>query len=86
MGDGRNGREIAGESPPLFVAHRRGRPHLIRDGRRTYRVREILDVWIYQSRWWANEERRVYFRLQTHRNVIEIYRSGDDWRLAKVLD
>ena len=70
----------------VVVSSSNGRPRLIRHGRRTYRVREMLDVWVYQSRWWGNEERRVYFRLWTNRGVMEIWRNGKEWMLSRILD
>ncbi len=70
----------------IDVIARRGRPRLIRLGERVYHVRELLAVWVYQSRWWSREERRIYFRVRTNRNVLEIWQSGGEWRLAKVLD
>lgn len=71
---------------PIQVTERRGLPRLIRWRGCTYRVREMLDVWVYQTRWWGEEERRVYFRLWTNRGVMEVWRNGKKWMLAKVLD
>ena len=70
----------------LQVRERRGRPRIVRRGKRSYRVQKILDVWIYQSRWWSDEERRIYFRLWTNRGVMEIWRSEGEWRMGKMLD
>lgn len=73
-------------SDPIEVAHTRGSPKRVCWAGRTYHVREILDFWIYQSRWWSREERRVYFRLGTSRGIIEIWQSGEQWMLAGVED
>lgn len=71
---------------PIKVIASRGRPRVIRLGERVYHVRELLAVWIYQSRWWGREERRVYFRVRTNQNVLEIWQNEGEWRLARVLD
>ncbi len=64
---------------PISVEARKGVPRRIRWGRRTYIVRRLLDFWILQSRWWAREEKRVYFRLETDQGVMEVYRGeGED--------
>jgi hypothetical protein len=64
----------------------RGWPVDVRRGDRTYRVRELIDVWVVQGRWWGEEEKRVFFRLRTDRGDLEVYRSGDRWVLSKVMD
>ncbi len=58
----------------------------LRLGDRRYRVREPLDVWVVQGRWWGEEEKRVFFRLRTDRGEVEVYRSGERWVLSKVMD
>lgn len=64
----------------------RGWPVDVRRGDRTYRVRELIDVWVVQGRWWGEEEKRVFFRLRTDRGDLEVYRSGDRWVLSRVMD
>lgn len=59
---------------PISVEVRKGIPRRIRWGRRIYDVRQMLDFWILQSRWWGCEEKRVYFRLETDGGVMEVYR------------
>jgi len=71
---------------PVEVLLSRGSPRRVRWAERIYQVQEILDFWIYQSRWWSSEERRIYFRLRTNRGTIEIWRSGEQWVLAGVED
>ena len=68
---------------PVSVEARKGVPCRIRWGRRTYTVRRLLDFWILQSRWWAAEEKRVYFRLETDRGVVEVFRADDRERQAR---
>lgn len=72
---------------PASVDVHNGVPRQIRWARRTYRVRRLLDYWILQSRWWSREEKRVYFRLETDRGVVEVYRveagAGDEERDEK---
>lgn len=63
---------------PISVEARKGVPRQIRWSRRTYTVRRLLDFWILQSRWWAREEKRVYFRLETDQGVMEVYRGKWD--------
>lgn len=71
---------------PIEVTEERGRPRRIRWRGRVYHVLEMLEVWVYQSRWWSNEERRIYFRLWTSRGMLEIWRSGKKWILGRILD
>lgn len=62
---------------PIAVEARKGVPRRIRWGRRIYTVRRLLDFWILQSRWWAREEKRVYFRIETDQGVMEVYRGEE---------
>jgi hypothetical protein len=71
---------------PLRVESANGGPALIRDGKQVYRVEQILDRWIYQGEWWAEEKRREYFRVLTPRGILELYTTGDSWHLVKVFD
>jgi hypothetical protein len=36
-------------------------------------VRDVIKLWVLQTRWWADEERREYFRLATSMGVVDIY-------------
>ena len=65
------------KSDVIDVDLQNGSPRGIRLGKRVYRVRRVLDSWVLQTRWWGREEKRVYFRLDTDRGVIEIYRSAE---------
>lgn len=71
---------------PVEVRTRRNRPHLIRRGRQLIDVRQVLDWWVVQSRWWAHEERRIYFLVVTSTGTLELYRQGDAWVLTRVFD
>lgn len=73
-------------SLPVQVDAPRGRPQQIRWNDRVVRVRQLADFWVLQSRWWAREERRVYFRADTPRGLVELYRSGDAWTLSRIMD
>lgn len=53
-----------------------GVPRRFRWAGRTYHTRKLLDYWILQTRWWGREERRIYFRLETDRGVVEVYRAS----------
>ncbi len=53
---------------------------------RTFNIRSVLDRWVARSRWWSNDERRVYLRLHTRRGIIEVYRSDGQWYVSRVAD
>jgi hypothetical protein len=38
-----------------------------------YEIVEIEERWILQSKWWEDEEKRIYFRVKTTSGVAEIY-------------
>ncbi len=59
---------------------------VIRRHGRVYRVRSMIDYWMVQGKWWADEERRVYFRVSTTGGIMDVYRSGARWVLASVED
>ncbi|MEQ9104740.1 MAG: hypothetical protein RIE53_08585 [Rhodothermales bacterium] len=71
---------------PIEVEVTRGLPVLVHRASRAYRVQSLLDAWVVQGRWWADEERRVCFRVATSGGIMELYRSGDQWTLARVED
>lgn len=74
-------------SAPFRVDPPVGAPQRVLFEGRWYRVRRVLDGWVAQSRWWAEEEERLYARIETSGPVVEAYRSDDGtWRLARVLD
>lgn len=50
------------------------------------RVNDVLRIWVYQTRWWSEEERRENFLLETNMGTFHIYRSGDRWMLARTMD
>jgi hypothetical protein len=49
-------------------------------------IRAVLDKWVARSRWWSNDERRVYARLHTSRGIVEVYRSGQQWFMSRIAD
>ena len=72
---------------PIDVDLQNGAPRRIRHDRRTYRVRRVLDFWVVQSRWWGLEEHRLYYRLETDRGIIEVYRATElDRAVCSTLD
>lgn len=71
---------------PIEVAPSSGRPERVRVRGRWHRVRRVVDGWVVRSRWWGEEETRLYVRLETTGAVIEVYRVGGAWRLARILD
>lgn len=72
---------------PVEAIIKKGWPSHIERDSKTYTTRQVIDFWIVQTRWWAKEEKRIYFRLWTDEGTIEVYRSGDSlWVLSKLLD
>ena len=71
---------------PVEVEVTKGWPVLVHLNGRQHRVRHLVDAWVVQGRWWAEEERRVYFRVDTTGGMLDIFRSGDDWVLSRVQD
>jgi hypothetical protein len=75
-------------SVPIQVQCVDGRPSRLVRGDTTYRVESVIECWVLQSRWWTRDgpERRVYYRVDTDRGVVDIYRSNAQWTLARHLD
>jgi hypothetical protein len=71
---------------PVEVEVTRGWPVVVRWNGKTHRVQHLVDTWVVQGRWWAEEERRVCFRVTTSGGMLDIYRSGDAWVLARAQD
>jgi len=71
---------------PVDVEVTRGWPVVVKRHGHTHRVRSLLDAWVIQGRWWAAEERRVCFRVSTTGGIMELYRSGEEWILARIED
>ena len=61
-------------------------PQTITWRRNTYTVHQTLDRWILQNKWWEQEEKRLYYLLETDHATIEIYRVDQKWILARVMD
>jgi hypothetical protein len=53
---------------------------------RSLDVRAVLDKWVARSRWWSEDERRIYVRLHTARGILEIYRTGRQWYMSRIAD
>jgi hypothetical protein len=73
------------------VELKKGWPMRIHWDGRAVTVTRLIDCWVAQGRWWAREEKRIYFQLDTRRGAIEIYRSGlvtadEAWVLARIFD
>lgn len=71
---------------PIQVETSKGWPVQLFWKDRTIRVHQPLDYWIRESRWWADAEKRVYFFLETDAGILEIYRAGSTWILARRVD
>ena len=71
---------------PIEVSLDGGRPETITWRNRTFRVRQVQDCWILQNRWWEQEEKRWYYLLHTSGADMEIYRSGHQWILSRLVD
>lgn len=71
---------------PICMHAVRNRPVSFSWRNRHVRVDGILDRWIARSRWWSDDETRVYLRLHTNRGAMEIYRSGASWFISRVAD
>lgn len=52
------------------------------------RVEDLIKCWVHQTGWWNPEgdQRRVYYRLKTEAGIVDIYRSGTEWTLTRILD
>jgi hypothetical protein len=46
----------------------------------------VLDKWVARSRWWSNDEKRLYLRLHTARGIIEVYKTDRQWYVSRVAD
>jgi len=73
---------------PIEVKTIRNRPHLMKWRGRVYDVKETLDWWVIEGKWWEHKSvRRVYFRIVTARGeVMEVFRSAGEWVLAGIVD
>jgi hypothetical protein len=71
---------------PIQVEPPKGKPRRLRWRRRVYVVEEVIDFWISQTRWWRDEEKRIYLRLLTDGGTLEVFRSGVDWTMSRIAD
>ncbi len=75
----------------IEVELKKGWPMRIHWAGRSMTITRLIDCWVAQGRWWAKEEKRIYFQLGTRRGAVEIYRSGltesdEAWTLARIFD
>lgn len=75
----------------IDVELKKGWPMRVHWGSRILTITNLIDCWVAQGRWWAKEEKRIYFQLDTRKGAIEIYRSGltepdEVWMLARLSD
>lgn len=75
-------------------------PYLFKWRGETWEVRQVVEVWRLQSKWWAEDgpERRTFYRCVTHdgtsgrggNTVVELYRrtvpTRQEWVLARLAD
>lgn len=71
---------------PVDVELKKGWPVAVSWNGRRHRVQHLVDAWVVEGRWWAEEERRICFRVATSGGTLDIYRSGDAWMLTKTQD
>ena len=63
-----------------------GRPRLIQWRKQRYRVEDVIDFWISQTKWWSVEEKRIYLRLTPDRGMMEVFRQDASWKLSRLAD
>lgn len=71
---------------PIRVYADRSRPVCLAWRNRRVHVDAVLDRWVARSRWWSNDETRLYLRLHTDRGIMEVYRRGASWFMSRVAD
>ena len=59
---------------PIDVLSRDGYPRYIYHNGKTIEVQVIQNLWVIQGYWWISEQKRVYYRVQTPRGIMEIYK------------
>jgi hypothetical protein len=63
-----------------------GRPSRLQLRGRWLPVQDVVDAWVIQGRWWAQEERRFYVRLRTLAGTYDLCHRIGRWELAGVVD
>ena len=54
---------------------------------REYRIARVQDVWKETGRWWAGENEKVFYRVETETGgVYELYTDQERWYLYKIYD
>ncbi len=71
---------------PISVSLVQNRLTKIEWHNRIYLVRKISDAWIARSRWWTQDEKRFYLRVQTDQGMMEAYRCDDHWFISGIFD
>ena len=75
-------------------------PYLFKWKDQTWEIREIIEVWRLETKWWARRgpERRTYYRCLTHtgnssrggNTVVELFKRTrphkTEWILARLAD
>lgn len=71
---------------PISVSLVQNRLTKIEWHNRIYLVSKISDAWIARSRWWSQDEKRFYIRVQTDQGMMEAYRCNSDWYISGIFD
>lgn len=73
---------------PISVQVQDSRPARISWNDEVLQVEELIKCWVHQTGWWNPEggERRIYYRLKVGGSVVDIYRSEEAWKIARVID
>jgi hypothetical protein len=70
----------------LRVEARRGWPVSIRLKGGPEAVVEVVDFWVVEGGWWHHPQRRIYFRIRTTQQILDVYVSEGRWTLSRVWD
>jgi hypothetical protein len=63
-----------------------GVPRVLCINGRVHTVMRVLDSWRFRSRWWAEEEERNYWWLETETLSIIVFESVRGWYKQQVWD
>jgi len=59
--------------------------HVLIEGR-WWQVESIVDYWRETGRWWADEDQRNFFLVETKWGVFVLSRSTIGWRIERSVD